>query len=49
MVVATSKVMDALKQSFRPEFLNRIDDVVIFNPLRKAEIQKIVDIQIKLI
>ena len=43
------KVMDALKHSFRPEFLNRIDDVVIFNPLRRVDIEKIVDIQIKLI
>ncbi len=43
------KVMEALRGSFRPEFLNRIDDVVIFNPLHKADIEKIVDIQIKLI
>ena len=43
------KVMEALKGNFRPEFLNRIDDVVIFNPLRRADIEKIVDIQIKLI
>jgi ATP-dependent Clp protease ATP-binding subunit ClpB len=43
------KVMDALRTSFRPEFLNRIDEVVIFNPLRRHDIQKIVDIQIKLI
>jgi len=43
------KVMDALRGSFRPEFLNRIDEVVIFNPLRKADIGKIVDIQIELI
>jgi len=43
------KVMDSLRTSFRPEFLNRIDEVVIFNPLRKNDIQKIVDIQIKLI
>ena len=43
------KVMEALRGSFRPEFLNRIDDVVIFNPLHKADISKIVDIQIKLI
>ena len=43
------KVMDALKGNFRPEFLNRIDDIVIFNPLHKAEIQKIVDLQIALI
>jgi ATP-dependent Clp protease ATP-binding subunit ClpC len=43
------KVMEALRGSFRPEFLNRIDDVVIFNPLRKHDIERIVDIQIKLI
>jgi ATP-dependent Clp protease ATP-binding subunit ClpB len=43
------KVMDALRGSFRPEFLNRIDEIVIFNPLRKTDIGKIVDIQIKLI
>ncbi len=43
------KVMEALRGSFRPEFLNRIDDVVIFNPLRRHDIEKIVDIQIKLI
>jgi ATP-dependent Clp protease ATP-binding subunit ClpB len=43
------KVMEALRSNFRPEFLNRIDDVIIFNPLRKLDIEKIVDIQIKLI
>ncbi len=43
------KVMEALKSGFRPEFLNRIDEIVIFNPLRKTDIEKIVDIQIKLI
>src|SRR5262249_12326541 len=35
-----------LKETFKPEFLNRIDDIVIFNNLEKKEIQKIVDIQI---
>ncbi len=44
-----SKVMDALRQSFRPEFLNRIDEIVIFNPLRRADIEKIVDIQLRAI
>ncbi len=43
------KVMGALKESFRPEFLNRIDEVIIFNPLKKEDIAKIVDIQIGLI
>ncbi|MDR2080235.1 MAG: AAA family ATPase, partial [Treponema sp.] len=37
---------ELLKQSFRPEFLNRIDETVIFNRLGKAEIEKIVDIQL---
>ncbi|MDR0718640.1 MAG: ATP-dependent chaperone ClpB [Treponema sp.] len=39
-------LMELLKQSFRPEFLNRIDETVIFNRLGKAEIGKIVDIQL---
>jgi ATP-dependent Clp protease ATP-binding subunit ClpB len=40
------KVMDALKENFRPEFLNRIDEIIIFNYLGKDEIKKIVDIQL---
>ncbi len=43
------KTMDALKQSFRPEFLNRVDDIVIFNPLRKQDLEKIVDIQLAVV
>jgi len=39
-------LMLLLKQSFRPEFLNRIDETVIFNRLGKSEIGKIVDIQL---
>jgi ATP-dependent Clp protease ATP-binding subunit ClpB len=34
-----------LKQSFRPEFLNRIDEVVVFHPLSREEIEKIVELQ----
>ena len=41
-----SKVNDALRQTFKPEFLNRIDDVVVFHPLGLEEIEKIVDIQL---
>ena len=41
------KVMDALKKAFRPEFLNRIDEIVIFNYLRQEEIRKIVDLELK--
>lgn len=40
------QVMDALKKTFRPEFLNRLDDIVVFNPLTRKEIEKIVDIQL---
>ncbi|MDR1949058.1 MAG: ATP-dependent chaperone ClpB [Spirochaetaceae bacterium] len=40
-------LMELLKQSFRPEFLNRIDETVIFNRLGKDEIGKILDIQLK--
>jgi len=41
-----SRVMEALRSTFRPEFLNRVDEVVIFNSLGTEEIKKIVDIQI---
>lgn len=41
-----ASVMQELKQSFRPEFLNRIDDIVLFKPLTKIEIRKIVDLLI---
>lgn len=39
-------VMDELKNHFRPEFLNRVDDIVLFKPLRKDELRKIADIQL---
>jgi ATP-dependent Clp protease ATP-binding subunit ClpB len=39
-------VMDALRQHFRPEFLNRVDEVVIFDRLDEAELKKIVEIQL---
>lgn len=42
------RVMESMKQNFRPEFLNRIDEIIIFNNLGKGEIKKIVDIQIDL-
>ncbi|MDD5673338.1 MAG: ATP-dependent Clp protease ATP-binding subunit [Chitinivibrionales bacterium] len=41
-----SKVMDELKRIFNPEFLNRLDDTIVFNPLGKEEIGVIVDIQL---
>jgi ATP-dependent Clp protease ATP-binding subunit ClpB len=41
------KVMEALKESFRPEFLNRIDEIIIFNYLKKQEIKEIVDLELE--
>ena len=41
------KVLDKMKKTFRPEFLNRIDDVVIFNELTKDDIRKIIDIEME--
>jgi ATP-dependent Clp protease ATP-binding subunit ClpB len=40
------KLLDSLKQSFRPEFLNRIDDTIVFNPLTKEHLYQIIDIQL---
>ncbi len=40
------KIMNSLKEQFSPEFLNRIDEVVIFNYLSKEEIKKIVDLEL---
>ena len=45
--VVDRKVNDALRATFKPEFLNRIDDIVVFHPLGLADIKKIVDIQLK--
>ncbi|TSC52034.1 MAG: ATP-dependent Clp protease ATP-binding subunit ClpB [Parcubacteria group bacterium LiPW_41] len=39
-------VQEALKETFRPEFLNRLDEVVIFNSLKKEAIEEIIDIQL---
>jgi len=39
-------VMQALREHFRPEFLNRVDDVVVFHPLDRSHIRQIVDIQL---
>ncbi|MEK7093874.1 MAG: ATP-dependent chaperone ClpB [Patescibacteria group bacterium] len=41
-----SKVLGALKESFRPEFLNRIDELIVFNPLRPEAMRQIVEIQL---
>jgi ATP-dependent Clp protease ATP-binding subunit ClpB len=43
----TEKVLRVLRQQFRPEFLNRVDDIVVFHALTKEHIRKIVDVQLK--
>ncbi len=42
-----AKVLSSLKKQFRPEFLNRIDEIIIFNYLGKPEIKKIVDLELQ--
>ncbi|MDR0811982.1 MAG: AAA family ATPase, partial [Paludibacter sp.] len=42
-----NEVFDLLKQTIRPEFLNRIDEIVMFSPLNEQEIEQIVKLQIK--
>ena len=44
---ARAVIQNALKKSFAPEFLNRIDDVVVFNALEKEDINKIIDIELE--
>ena len=44
---AKSVIQNALKRSFAPEFINRLDDIVIFNSLNKDHIHKIIDIELK--
>ncbi len=44
---AKSDVMNLLRQTIRPEFLNRVDDIIMFQPLRKKQIEAIVKIQLR--
>ena len=44
---AKARVMDSLRQQFRPEFLNRVDDIVVFHPLDEKELTHIVDLRLK--
>ncbi len=40
------KLLEEVKRTFKPEFLNRIDDIIVFRPLLKEDLQRIVDIEI---
>ncbi len=42
-----NKVMEALREKFKPEFLNRLDEIVIFHPISKIMLEKIIDLQIE--
>jgi ATP-dependent Clp protease ATP-binding subunit ClpB len=44
---ARSRVMSTLQSHFRPEFLNRVDEIVMFKPLTLGEIERIVDLQLE--
>src|SRR5690606_27389802 len=44
---AKSVIENALKKAFAPEFLNRVDDVMVFNPLDKEDIRKIIEIELE--
>jgi ATP-dependent Clp protease ATP-binding subunit ClpB len=41
-----AECLDVLRQSFRPEFLNRVDEIVVFHPLARAELRQIVEVQL---
>ena len=43
---ATSQVMEALRQHFRPEFLNRVDDIIVFKPLGEAQLTHIIELRL---
>ena len=45
--VDKSKIEDSLKDVFRPEFLNRVDEIIVFNSLNKEELLQIVDLMLK--
>jgi ATP-dependent Clp protease ATP-binding subunit ClpB len=40
-------LLEALRQTFRPEFLNRVDDIIVFNQLSRENLSKIIDIQLQ--
>jgi ATP-dependent Clp protease ATP-binding subunit ClpA len=42
-----NKVLDALRQQFKPEFLNRVDEIIVFDALTQADLTKIVDLQLE--
>jgi len=46
-IALENKVKEVLKETFRPEFLNRVDEIIVFNHLTKDELKQIVDLMFK--
>ncbi|HPD01100.1 MAG TPA: ATP-dependent Clp protease ATP-binding subunit [Acetivibrio sp.] len=46
-IALENKIKDVLKETFRPEFLNRIDEIIIFNELNQEELRQIIDLMLK--
>lgn len=44
--VVNKKIFDALREQFKPEFLNRVDEIIVFHPLKEDQIRSIVDLQL---
>jgi len=44
-----NKILDEVKRTFKPEFLNRVDDTIVFKPLVKEDLARIIDIEIALV
>lgn len=42
-----NRVMEAVKMTFRPEFINRLDEIIVFHPLKKEDVRRIADLQIE--
>lgn len=47
--VMKENVTEVLKRSFKPEFINRLDEIIFFHPLKEKEIEKIVEVQLELV
>jgi ATP-dependent Clp protease ATP-binding subunit ClpB len=47
--VIKEKITELMKQTFRPEFINRLDQVIVFSPLSQKQLEQIVDIQLKIV
>ncbi len=43
------RIFDALREQFKPEFLNRIDEIIVFHPLKEEQIRSIVDLQLEIV